>query len=67
MEQRQPAERLWAALKRSAAAESKSVTKQQAEHRVRSIAAQLGVHALPAAALKFYAVEYMEIAKNNRA
>jgi hypothetical protein len=66
MEQRQPSERLWAALKRSAAAEPQILNRQRAEQRVRSIAAQLGVDALPPAAIRFYAIEYMQMAKQSR-
>lgn len=61
MEQRQPAERLWSALKRSAHGERRTLTDQQAERRVRDIALREGIGKLPEAALRFYAVEYAQM------
>lgn len=66
MEQRQPAERLWSALKRASDTERRKLTPQEAERRVRDIASREGVGALPAAALRFYAAEYASMVAAKR-
>ncbi len=59
----QPAERIWMALKRTAASEHGTVTYDQAMRRVRKIASTEGVGALPERALQFYADEYVRMVR----
>jgi hypothetical protein len=66
VEQRQPAERLWSALKGSADRERRKLTTQQAEDRVRDIATREGIGKLPDAAVRFYAVEYAQMVADKR-
>lgn len=55
----QPTERMWSALKSSAAHEKHALSLSQALRRVKAIAAREGACELPDAALRFYAGEYL--------
>lgn len=57
----QPTERMWSALKSSAAHEKRALSLHQAIQRVKAIAAHEGARELPDAALQFYAGEYLSM------
>ncbi len=59
----QPAERIWTALKQTAANENGSVTHEHALRRVRRIVSSEGLGALPDKALQFYADEYVRMVR----
>lgn len=59
----QPAERVWAAMKRMAADEKRKVSSKQAIDRVRSLVVQEGASALPERVLHFYAEEYLAMVR----
>lgn len=62
----QPAERIWELLKQSATTERSSMTLEQAIKRVRKIVANEGMGSLPEPALRFYANEYLRMARGER-
>lgn len=59
----QPAERIWTALKQTAAMERGAITREQAIKRVRKIVARAGMGKLPEPALHFYADEYIRMVR----
>jgi hypothetical protein len=59
----QPAERIWTALKQTAATERGTITREQAIRRVRKIVARAGMGNLPEPALYFYAEEYVRMVR----
>lgn len=63
MKGKEPAEQVWSQLKQAAAAEGGSVTLEQAAKRVRRIIGDIHVQAIPEAALRFYAAEYVRMVK----
>lgn len=63
----QPAERIWVLLKQSASTERSGVTLEQAIKRVRKIVASEGMGSLPEPALRFYAHEYLRMARGEQA
>lgn len=62
----QPAERLWAAMKRMAAAEKGVISSKQAADRVRSLALRETGTKIPERALRFYAEEYVAMVQKAR-
>jgi hypothetical protein len=63
----QPAERIWAVLKQTAASEHGGITPEQAIKRVRKIVSREGVGRLPETALRFYADEYIRMVRERSA
>jgi hypothetical protein len=63
MKESQPAERIWSALKRTAATERGSVNQKQAIKRVQRIVEHEGGGELPDPALRFYAAEYVRMVR----
>jgi len=59
----EPSERIWSALKKTAAAEKDPVTYEQAIRRVHRIISHEGVGLLPEPALRFYADEYVRMVR----
>ncbi len=66
MKDEQPAERIWSALKKTAAVEKGAVSHQQAVRRVRQIVSKEGGPGLPETALRFYADEYVRMVRERR-
>jgi hypothetical protein len=62
----QPAEKLWAAMKRMAACEKGTLTFKQAVDRVRTIAYREAGTEIPEPALSFYAEEYVAMVTKHR-
>ena len=61
MRGKEPSEQLWHRLKQAADEEPASVTVGQAAKRVRKVTMDAGVDALPEAAERFYAAEYVRM------
>jgi hypothetical protein len=62
----EPAERIWSALKQTAATEKGTIDYKQAVKRVRKIATREGVGQLPEPAVRFYADEYVRMVRERR-
>lgn len=63
MKESGPADRIWSALKQTAATERGTISLEQAVKRVRKLVANEGMGALPDQALHFYAQEYVRMVR----